>query len=158
MIQFYFVDYSTMFPTSLITLSEFNFTVRSFRFLYACFNSIWYVHKSMWVWMNIYSFISIFQAFQDIHLSPDPFIFAYSLCTSVMGLFAYAYFGTYATTVFSKHADYLFESEWCELPVQLQKFILLMIFNSQRSQCYKGNGLFLLDLPFFKKVLLTLHM
>lgn len=76
------------------------------------------------------------------------------LSVTVSSLFLYSYFGTYTTEIFFKYSDYLFESPWNNLPVKLQKHILVMIRNAQRSQCYRGNGLFILDLNFFAKVMM----
>lgn len=78
------------------------------------------------------------------------------LSVTVSSLFLYSYFGTYTTEIFLKYSDYLFESPWNDLPIKLQKHVLIMISNSQRSHCYRGNGLFILDLKFFTKVMMNM--
>lgn len=53
-------------------------------------------------------------------------------------LFFYCYFGTEATESFEKMADSLFESNWFDLPIKLQKYMIIMIANMQRSIYYHG--------------------
>lgn len=66
--------------------------------------------------------------------------------------FLYCYFGKIATESYEKMADCLFESNWLELPVQLQKYFILMIGNSHRSLYYHGFGLAVLRLETFASV------
>lgn len=70
----------------------------------------------------------------------------------VSALFLYAYFGTFATEAFEKYCDYLLESTWNEQSIEFQKCVLLMVYNTQQPQYYKGNDLFVLDLRCFAKV------
>lgn len=49
-------------------------------------------------------------------------------------------------------SDCLYESNWQALSVNLQKYIQLMIQNSQKSVFYHGFGMVKLDLMTFTKV------
>lgn len=67
-------------------------------------------------------------------------------------LFFYCYFGKIATDSLEGMADCLFESNWHELPIELQKYFLIMIGNAQRKLHYHGFGIVRLDLEAFSKV------
>lgn len=49
-------------------------------------------------------------------------------------------------------ADLLFESEWQCLPVNLQKYVIVMIADMQRPVYYHGFEVAILDLETFSKV------
>lgn len=49
-------------------------------------------------------------------------------------------------------ADCLFESNWQGLPVDLQKYVILMIKQSQEPLFYHGSGIAVLDLETFSSV------
>lgn len=57
-----------------------------------------------------------------------------------------------ATESFEKMADSLFESNWGDLPVDLQKFYILMIGNAQKPMFYHGFKVAVLNLETFMKV------
>lgn len=63
----------------------------------------------------------------------------------VMNLFIYCYFGKLATESFEKMADCLYESNWMDLNVGLQKYLILMIANTQRPIYYHGFRIAILD-------------
>lgn len=58
----------------------------------------------------------------------------------------YCYFGKSATESFLKMADSLYEANWIERPVSLQKYFVLAIQNAQRPLFYHGYGIAVLDL------------
>lgn len=70
----------------------------------------------------------------------------------MFNLFMYCYFGMMATESFRNMAECLFESNWLELPIDLQKAILLMIQNIQKPIYYHGFGLSILNLQTFVNV------
>lgn len=67
-------------------------------------------------------------------------------------MFVYCYFGKIATESYAKMSDCLFESNWPEKPVKLQKYFILMIGNAQRPLEYHGFGLAVLKLETFANV------
>lgn len=71
---------------------------------------------------------------------------------SIINIFLYCFFGKLATESHEEVCDCLYESNWPDLPVELQKSLILMIFNSQREIYYDGFGLAVLDLETFAKV------
>lgn len=71
---------------------------------------------------------------------------------SISDLFFYCYFGRLATESYEKLADCLFESNWLDLTIELQKYLALMIANMQKPLYYHGFGVANLDLETFKKV------
>lgn len=67
-------------------------------------------------------------------------------------LFLFCYFGALATESFEEMADSLYESNWPELPVALQKYFIVMIGNMQRTLHYHGFEVASLDLNTFISV------
>lgn len=53
-------------------------------------------------------------------------------------MFCYCYYGDRSTEQFMGMADTVFQLKWNELPINLQKFILLMIMNAQSPIHYHG--------------------
>lgn len=73
-----------------------------------------------------------------------------------MILFCFCYFGKLATDSFGQMTNCLFECKWVEFPIDVQKYILLMIMNSQRPMYYHGLGIAVLNLETFSKVILEI--
>lgn len=57
-----------------------------------------------------------------------------------------------ATKSFQDMADSVFESNWLELPVDLKKFLIVMIATAQRPISYHGFELVYLNLDTFTHV------
>lgn len=53
-------------------------------------------------------------------------------------LFTYCYFGKVATDSFQNMADCIYEMNWHELPIEQQKYFILMIANTQKPLYYHG--------------------
>lgn len=53
---------------------------------------------------------------------------------------------------FKKMADNVFEMNWQDLPIELQKYFILMIANMQKPLYYYGGGIVILDLNTFINV------
>ena len=70
----------------------------------------------------------------------------------ITNLLIYCYFGKMATESYEKMADCLYECNWLDLSVQLQKHFIIMIGNAQRSIYYHGSGMSVLNLQTFNKV------
>lgn len=51
-------------------------------------------------------------------------------------LFAYCYFGTVATESYQLMADSLYECDWLQLSTGLQKYLIIMMANTQRPVEY----------------------
>lgn len=77
---------------------------------------------------------------------------------TVSNLFLYCFFGKLATESFEKSAECLYECNWQDLSVKLQKYLVLMIANSQKPLHYHGFGVAILNLQTFCGVgLVFLH-
>lgn len=57
-----------------------------------------------------------------------------------------------ATLSFEQMTDNVFEMNWQDLPIELQKYFILMIANMQKPLCYYGGGIVILDLNTFVNV------
>lgn len=77
------------------------------------------------------------------------------VCTAI--LFLYCFYGKLATDSFGSMAVCMFESNWQDLPVDLQKYFILVIGNAQRPLFYHGSGLAVLNLETFTKVLTSFY-
>lgn len=72
---------------------------------------------------------------------------------SSSNLFIYCYFGKVATESYQHMADCLYsDSNWWELSVELQKYMLLMNANMQRLLYYHGFEVAVLNLETFSSV------
>lgn len=67
-------------------------------------------------------------------------------------MFVLCFFGKIASESFEKMTDYLYETNWPEYPVQLQKYFILLIANTQKPIHYVGSGIAVLNLNTFLKV------
>lgn len=61
-----------------------------------------------------------------------------SLLVSGANMYFYCYYGNRSTSDYERIANCLFESNWNEQPVELQKFFKMMIANAQRPMFYHG--------------------
>lgn len=69
-----------------------------------------------------------------------------------MNLFLYSFFGHLATDFYLNLSDDLFESKWHQFPLNLQKYLIIMMGNSQQLLHYHGLGITNLNLNNYLKV------
>lgn len=74
--------------------------------------------------------------------------------TSVSILFIYCYYGKIATDSYGGIADALYQANWQDLPIEYQKYFIIMIANAQRPLYYHGFNVVVLDLGTFTTVIL----
>lgn len=74
------------------------------------------------------------------------------IVATTLNLFFYCYFAKLATESFLKMGDSLYESNWTELPFELQKYLIVMIGNMQLPMYYHGFGVAVLNLETFTSV------
>lgn len=86
------------------------------------------------------------------HFYFDIFILLCAFVCGLLNLYAYCYFGQLTTNCYEKMAECLYEFNWYEKSLDLQKKILLMIQNMQQPVFYHGFGLAVLNLETFVKV------
>lgn len=67
-------------------------------------------------------------------------------------LFLFCCFGRLLTEKYERMPDCLYESKWNELPIELQKFYVIIIGVSQRPLFYHGFGMIYLNLQTFTQV------
>lgn len=75
-----------------------------------------------------------------------------ALFYSTAYFFSLCYGGEFTTNIFFKYGNRLYELEWLNLPVQLQKDVIVMMQNMQRPLIYSGFGLVELTFQSFTKV------
>lgn len=75
-----------------------------------------------------------------------------AIMIGVSTLYLYCYFGKLATDSFMMMTDCLFESNWQNLSVHLQKYFILMIANAKRPFFYHGSKIATLNLETFTVV------
>lgn len=64
----------------------------------------------------------------------------------------YCYFGAMANDSYAKMRDGIFELKWYELPIEQQKYLILMGANMQRPLHYHGFGVLFANLETFTRV------
>lgn len=126
----------------------------------SCLQIFW-----IWIWCvlkihhqrnastNVYTFYTVinsFQAFQNP--GADIGIIIYVTTIAITNLYFYCYFGDYTSNTFKDYPRYLFESNWYKLPIEYQKYFILIIASSQRPLTYDGFRLVSLNLETFLKV------
>lgn len=67
-------------------------------------------------------------------------------------LLLYCVFGKVASSSYENISIYLYEANWVELPLELQKYFVVLIANAQRPLFYHGFGVVVLHLETFTKV------
>lgn len=72
---------------------------------------------------------------------------------TTLTLFLYCYFAKMATESFLNIDNYLFESNWQQLPVASQKYFILMIASMQKPIYYHGFGIAILNLETYASYL-----
>lgn len=75
-----------------------------------------------------------------------------AISVSASNLFLYCYYGKSSTEISLKYADYLYESNWIELPNDLKKYFILMITSMERPLFYHGFHVVRLNLETFAAV------
>lgn len=81
--------------------------------------------------------------------------FGYVIVVLIVGatnLYLYCYFGKLSTESFAKMTECLFECEWQRMEIRVQKYLIMMIANSQKPIYYHGFSVAVLDLETFAKV------
>lgn len=71
---------------------------------------------------------------------------------SLNHLFAYCYFGKVASESYHKMDQCLFEVNWQDLSIELQKYFIIMMANAQQPLQYSGFGVSVLNLEQFTRV------
>lgn len=89
------------------------------------------------------------------HISIDVIMAVATLSVGFLNALVYCYFGSKATESFEKMGDLIFELKWYELPIQKQKYFILMAANMRKPLHYHGFGVFLLNLDTFVQVRAT---
>ncbi|XP_055308954.1 odorant receptor 67d-like [Sitodiplosis mosellana] len=85
-------------------------------------------------------------------IDPDIAILVSVVLIGFSTLFLYCYLGKVATESFEKMANYLYyEVNWHELPIELQRYFILMIANIQKPLYYHGFSIITLKLETFCK-------
>lgn len=97
-----------------------------------------------------FSFIHIFQAIK--HPDLNFYMVLMSLLVSSANLYLYCYYGNRSTNDYAKMANYLYTSNWYQLPIELQKYFKMMIANAQRPLFYHGFRIVQLNLETYLKV------
>lgn len=72
---------------------------------------------------------------------------------ATVSLFVYCFFGKLASKSYEDMAVCIFEANWQQLPLDLQKYLILIIGNMQRPMFYHGFGVAVLNLETFCKVI-----
>lgn len=75
---------------------------------------------------------------------------------ALSNLFVYCYYGCTATESYAIMAKCLYESNWLEMSIDLKKYLILMIQNTQKPVFYSAYGVARLDLETFAQVIMEI--
>lgn len=96
---------------------------------------------------------SSFSPFQQLrHFGFDILIDVLGFFTCSSSPFVYCYFGKNSTDCYANMADRLYEINWQHIPIDLQKYFILIIGNMQRPLFYHGFQIFVVNLETFQQV------
>lgn len=76
----------------------------------------------------------------------------FACCGGFLNIFGYCAFGKSATEQFDQLPNYLFESNWPNSPLKLQKYFILMLADAQQPMQFVGFRIVILNLETFTKV------
>lgn len=106
--------------------------------------------------IKLLKFVIFFLLFHHLkklkHIDLEVVFIISAIFISVGNLFLYCYFGANATHSYEKMIDSLYNTNWEDLSVKLQKYFILMIANAQQPSYYHGFGVAILNLGTFTKV------
>lgn len=129
---------------SMLMMAGAVFQIELVRFVFYSHNISYFLFTSQLTkFMKTY----LFQRFKEIDLEITIIFMGFLMGLS--NLFLYCYFGKLATDSYKEMADSLYEVNWHELPIELQKYFVLMIANTQKPLYYHGFGVATLNLETF---------
>lgn len=82
----------------------------------------------------------------------DVFMAIWTLLIGMVSILIYCYLGKISTESYEEMSDCVYKMKWYVLPIELQKFFILMIANMEKSLQYHGFGVIDLNLETFTKV------
>lgn len=80
------------------------------------------------------------------------FFILVTIGTNLLNLLLYCYNGKETTDSYAAFSVHLFQSDWYALPLELQKYILMMIADAQLPMYYHGFGIVRMNLETFTSV------
>lgn len=86
-------------------------------------------------------------------MDPTAFTCIIVVQASTSTILLYCYIGSLTTEQFLRFGDISYEFPWYKIPVDLQKYIPLMIADAHRRKKFTGFGIIDLDLAAFLKVI-----
>lgn len=80
------------------------------------------------------------------------FVASMSIIMSTGNIFLYCFVGSFTTENFWRYADASYETLWYKFPVNLQKYLRMIIANAHRPRIFNGLGIINLSLMSFMMV------
>lgn len=95
----------------------------------------------------------VINSFQQIqHPDSDFLTLIIAILCGVANLFLFCFYGKKTTDSYRNIADCLYDCNWHEMPIDQQKYIIMMIMNAQIPLHYHGSRIVIMDLETFVKV------
>lgn len=117
------------------------------------FKWIWYGYLSTNIQLFYHNFLSFFFFSQQLQsLDYNLCLLFMAVTSNVATISVYCYYGKMATESYKDMAYCLFESNWLYLPVELQKFFIMMIADAQIPLQYHAFHIVTLNLETLTKV------
>lgn len=86
------------------------------------------------------------------HLDLNFLIMVFAATSGIATVFLYCYIGSLVTDHFQSYGDIPYEIQWYKLPIDLQKFLQLIIFDAQRPHIFHGLHIIDLNMMAFTQV------
>lgn len=76
----------------------------------------------------------------------------FEICVGLLNPFYFCYFGKQSTESYVQMGNCAYDIAWYNLPIELEKFLILFIENAQEPLYYRGLNVVTLDLQTFSMV------
>lgn len=121
---------------------EFDLVIRTWK--WSLFHHLW---KIKWIFGNP-CFVQQLRSHFDYTL----LILIMGVSMGMLSMFIYCYFGKLATESFEQISDCVYDLNWHEMSLNLQKYIVIMISDMQEPLHYHGFKVAILNLNTFLRV------
>lgn len=92
------------------------------------------------------------------HFDADTILILILFVLNIFWIFVHCLMGKLVTSGFDQLPNHLFHSRWYQSPIELQKYSILLLANTQKSLRFHGFKTYVLDLETFARVSIEVRM
>lgn len=86
------------------------------------------------------------------HFDADTLMVFVIAMTNILWIYFHCLLGKMVTDRYDEWSNHLYNSQWYELPIGLQKYVILLLTNMQKPFYFHGFKIYVLNLETFEKV------